>query len=177
MMDAVGKGSNKQTLHEAIRVHSITVDKRICCARLSKFFFVCKTTTGKVIWGIEEGKMLYIRDEITLKNTAWAMEPVSAIVCCWLKSKIKTAIVWAFAANAIPILGSPLDDLLNDTNAYDSLSSMHLNVHNPAPDEGRLQHGLADSEIQGLFDTQDGNEEHSSTDEVEYQSVAAVRAM
>eukprot|EP00171_Calliarthron_tuberculosum_P011297 IDg11297t1 len=73
--------------------------------------------------------------------------------------------------NLSPIPDSPLVDLINDVNAYDSPSSMHTIINNPAPDERRLQGGLAASEIQDLFDNQDGNEEHTSINEVEDQSM------
>lgn len=52
--------------------------------------------------------------------------------------------------NLSPISDSPLVDLINDVNAYDSPSSMHTIADTPDPDEERLQDGLAASEIQDL---------------------------
>eukprot|EP00171_Calliarthron_tuberculosum_P015431 IDg15431t1 len=51
----------------------------------------------------------------------------------------------------LPIYGSPLVELINDVNAYDSTSSIHMIVRAPATDERVIQDGLAASEIKDLF--------------------------
>eukprot|EP00171_Calliarthron_tuberculosum_P023850 IDg23850t1 len=137
-----------------------------------------KSTTGNGIWGIKEEQIPNVRDAINLMIFHESSDSSVLIEEQRLTLKKQDSYLCGHSLLKLsPIPDSPLVNLLNDVNAYDSPSSMHTIVNTPALDEGILQDSLAASEIQDLFDTQDGKEEHSSINEVEDQRVTAAQAL
>eukprot|EP00171_Calliarthron_tuberculosum_P017918 IDg17918t1 len=122
--------------------------------------------------------MPHVKDVINLRDTAWAKVPMSAIVRCWLKSKCLALAHEHKLIELLPVNNSSVlieEQKIGTEEARQLL--LHTIVNTPALYEGRLQEGLSASDIQDLFDNQDCNKEHLSINEVEYQSINAVRAM
>eukprot|EP00171_Calliarthron_tuberculosum_P018268 IDg18268t1 len=132
--------------------------------------------------------MPHVRGATTLMDTAWANAPLSAISRCWLKSKSLDLAHEHTLRELLPA-NEALHRLSRNrftlkkrdrfcvgtrflayhqflkfhsmNSSMTSICMVHLHRCIPAPDEGRLQEGLAASEIQDLFDTRD-DEENSS---------------